>query len=154
MIVSPTTSGAYSMPFFLHRPAEVGGYLADGTVSMWGGDGTHTLRDTEKMVEFIKSKVANLPEKGVEIPVKVMIGEKVKNSALSGLWRSFAAGFPVSEVVDVPGHVGTQVYDAMPKEFNEQVVRLCALAMVRKFPGEGEESVNRGSLSSSFLMTP
>lgn len=142
------------MPFFLHRPAEVGGYLADGTVSMWGGDGTHTLRDTEKMVEFIKSKVANLPEKGVEIPVKVMIGEKVKNSALSGLWRSFAAGFPVSEVVDVPGHVGTQVYDAMPKEFNEQVVRLCALAMVRKFPGEGEESVNRGSLSSSFLMTP
>ena len=68
--------------------------------------------------------------KGVEIPVKVMIGEKAKNSALSGLLRNLASGFPVSEVVDVPGRVGTQVYDHDPKNFNEQVVRLSALAML------------------------
>ena len=51
----------------------------------------------------------------MEIPVKVMIGEKAKNSALSGLWRNFASGFPVSEVVEVPGRVATQVYDSHPK---------------------------------------
>jgi hypothetical protein len=135
VIVSPTTSGAYSMPFLMYRTEEVGGFLVDGTVSVWGSDGAHTLRDTEKMIGFIKSKIAKLPEKGIEIPVKVMIGGKAKETALSGLWRDFANAFPVAEVVDVPGHIRAEVYDSMPREFNEQIVRLCALAMVRTQPG-------------------
>jgi hypothetical protein len=29
------------------------------------------MHDTEKMIEFVRAKLATLPERGVEIPVKV-----------------------------------------------------------------------------------
>ena len=128
VIVSPTTSGAYSMPLLISNPTAMGGYLVDSTVGAWGGNGAQALQETETMMEFIKSSVARLPEKGIEIPIKVLIGAKQKTSALSGLWRNLAAVFPVSEVVEVQGGVGAEVYNTSPKEFNDLVVRLCSLA--------------------------
>lgn len=130
VLVSPGVSGAYSMPLLVYHPETVGGYMAMKTVSTWGDrDGTHVLRDTEKMVEFIKAKAASLPDRGIEIPVKIFVEEKAKNSTLSQVWRDFAGGFPVAEVIEVPKHHG-EVYGMPAKEFNDMIVKVCTLAML------------------------
>jgi len=59
--------------------------VAINMVSMWGETTAHAMHDTEKMIEFVRAKLATLPERGVEIPVKVLIGEKLANSAVSNM---------------------------------------------------------------------